>query len=516
MEILCFLDFPHIVGGSNKTLLKQAHIMSKRGHKAIIVIPNDANGKHASEYDILCNTYGLCAVTAVFPMATCMERIDILHSIEQYEEIYELIKKEKPDLICSTQINVTVEMAARELRIPHLMNIYQAEEESFRISWMDVYPHYHSVDSELFSRIWGKGLGIPSKCIRTAYENDNETVMVVKKNDILLHILTIGVICERKNQLEIIKFILKCKKNGIKLSLTLLGYDKSVYSEVCKKFIKENNLENEVIFKGFVLDVDKCLSESDLMICASKVESYPGVIIESISKKVPVLSTPVAGVPELMEDEYNCFLTHGYGCDDIYEAFQRYLSYKKKGKIQDIVDNAYRTYKDNHSYEAVGAELEKYYEWILSDFDAQNKYMRIKEVKEKFSKFLTDKNMYNADDFIKDNIWFLYHINEKMKQRNTKKIIVWGAGFYGKCALEWISFLGYEKQFIGFVDSKKEGEYLGCPILDDKEQAINDCDMIFIAVADIDARLEIINYVERFGRKRNEDYFTILNDTFRI
>lgn len=517
MKILYFLDFPHAIGGACKTLLKQAHIMSQRRHEITIVIPNDTDGSHVCEYDVLCRTvYGLHAVAAKFSVATCMETIDILYSIECYEEVYELIEKNRPNLICSTQINVTVEMVARELQIPHLMNIYQEDKDAFRISWLNVYPHYHSTDSELFSKIWGGGLGIPSKCIRTAYKNNNVCVSEKRKKSSSLNILSIGDICERKNQLEIIKFILKCKNNGMKNFLTFLGYDSSSYGEKCKEFVKENKLEEEVIFKGFVLDVDEYLVKSDIMICASRVESYPGVIIESISKRVPVLSTPVAGVPELMKDGYNCFLTQGYQCDDIYNAFLKYMMYKREDKIQEIIDHAYKTYEDNHSYEVVGLELEKYYKWILENYVVQNKYIRVREVEAIFSDFLNNINLNNLSSFTRSKIWFLYHIAEIIKAKKVQKFAIWGAGFWGEFALEWIAFLGCEKQFMGFIDSKKRGEYLSYPILNNKDQSISNCDAIFVAVGDMDDRLEIMDYLEQLGKKRNRDYFMVLNDTLRV
>lgn len=516
MKILYFLDFPYSVGGSDKVLLKQAYIMGQRGNKVTIVISNDKYGNHACEYDVLCSEYGLRAVTASFPVATCMEAIDILYSIDQYEEIYELIKKDSPSLICSTQINVTVELVARELQIPHLMNIYQADEDSFRIPWLDVYPHYHSVDSELFSKMWGNGLGIPSKCIRVPYESSSGYVSVLKKSGTPLRIVSIGILCERKNQLEIIKFILKCKNNGMQMFLTFLGEDTTPYGDCCKKFVKENNLEEEIIFKGFVLDVDEYLDKSDLMVFASKVESYPGVIVESISKGVLVLSTPVAGIPELMKDGYNCFLTQGYQCEDIYEAFQRYLKCKRENKIQEIIENAYKTYENEHTYQVVGSELEKYYRWILESYQIQKRYMKIEEIKKIFADFLKDRNLNRMDSFTHSNIWFLYHINEKIKQKKTQKIVIWGAGYFGEKVLEWIVFLGYEKQFLGFIDSKKKGKYLSYSILDNKEQEINNCTIIFVAVENMNSRLEMMEYLEKLGKRRNEDYFMIFNDPIRV
>ena len=102
MKIVYFLDFPYDVGGSNKVLLTQAYIMSKRGHKTLIVIPN-YEGRHSSKYDKLCNKYGLDTTTAEFSVTSCMEGIDILSVFKDYDEIFRLLKREKADLIHSTQ-----------------------------------------------------------------------------------------------------------------------------------------------------------------------------------------------------------------------------------------------------------------------------------------------------------------------------------------------------------------------------------------------------------------------------
>ena len=76
-KILYFADFPSVVGGSNKVLLTQAHIMQQKGYEVLVVIPNDANNFHVPEYDQICRSYGLSAVMAKFSIATCMEGINI-------------------------------------------------------------------------------------------------------------------------------------------------------------------------------------------------------------------------------------------------------------------------------------------------------------------------------------------------------------------------------------------------------------------------------------------------------
>lgn len=515
MKIVYFLDFPYNVGGSNKVLLTQAYIMSKRGRKTLIVIPN-YEGRHSSKYDRLCNRYGLDTRTAEFSVASCMEEIDILSVFKDYDEIFRLLKREKADLIHSTQLNITVEMASRELGIPHLMNIYQTDLEAFHMKWMEIYPLYHSADSELFSKRWQKGLGISSRCIRVAYENNTGDVIKKTTDRMPLRLLCIGGVGERKNQLEIIKFVLICKKNGIQVTLTILGDDNTVYGKVCKDFVKQQKLEGEVFFQGFVFHIEDYFKQADLMIMASTVESYPGVIVESMANKVPVLSTPVAGVPELLKDGYNAFLTNGYHAENLYGTFKRYLSYKNKGRLQAVIDCAYETYQQNHSYESIGAELEDYYKWILKDYTKKSLQIGIKDVRKEFEAFMNSHCLLDKDVHTKNSLWFLFHLEKRIRAGRFQRVAVWGAGLFGKKALEWVEILDCRERFVGFIDTLKKGSYLGYPILDADKETILSCDMILAAVGNINDCLEIMKCLDGLGKKRNIDYYMMLKGVLRI
>ncbi len=514
MKIAYFLDSPHFIGGSNKVLLTQAYIMRNRGHKVIVIIPEDING-HASEYDKICQIYELDTITSNFTVTTCMEGIDIMSVFSHYDSILRLVKSEKVDLIHSTQINIVAEMVSRKLQIPHLMNIYQTDIEMFNIKWLNVYPQYHSADSELFSKRWKDGLHIKSRCIRVSYES-KKSYMVHKSDDTILNILSIGILAERKKQLEIIKFILICKNNGIQIRLRLLGNHDTPYGKDCERFVKQNNLENEVIFQGFVLDIENYFMQTDLMILASEVESFPGVIVESMAYKVPILSTAVAGIPELLEDEYNAFLSTSFYAQDLYEAFRRFLIYKDSGKIQDIIECAYQTYIQNHTYDMVGKKLEDYYYWILKDYDSRELLIGIRDIKEIFKNFIIKNHLKQENPHTKKNLWFLYHLWNKLNLKQPRKLAIWGAGYWGKLALDWIKGLDYENVFIGFIDTYKEGMYLGYPIQKAEKQIIISCDVILLAIGNMNGCLQIMKTLDDCGKRRNEDYFLMLNGPNRI
>lgn len=515
LKILYFLDFPFNIGGSNKVLITQAYIMQQKGFQVKVIIPNDERGLHDSEYDNICTSYCLPVTTERYHMATCIESIDILTAFQDYEAILQLIKAFKPDLIHSAQLNIAVELAARELRIPHLMNIYPVDKQSFFLDWLKIYPCYHSADSQMMCERWGRGLGIPSRCIRVAYKVKEETVKCNGRTDkTLLHIVSTGVVYENKNQLETIKFVLKCKENGYNVKLTILGECNSAYAEKCKRFVKEKELSYSVIFKGFVSNVEDYLQEADLLILASRVESYPGVIVESMANQIPIISTPVAGVSELLKDGENGFLTDGCEAVHIYQAFLRYVEYLKEGKVSAVVENAYSTYLKNHTYEAVGEQLEDYYQWIVRNYNKQsNSYLLYKEIKNKIDNFINEKKIDRTNQPCMRNIWFLYHIYPVLE---NKKIMIWGAGFWGAIALEWLEPLQGKIEFAGFIDVNKKGEYLGYPIAANRNEAILECDIVLVAVADSEAILEIMGNLEKHDKERNKDYFLLNNFPIRI
>lgn len=518
-KVMYFMDYPNSIGGANKVLMTQAHIMQQRGYNVFVVIPNDKKGRHAPAYDQICEIYGLTSTAAQFSIATCMERIDILDAMERYKEIKKIISNYAPDLIHSTQLNITVELAARELEIPHLMNIYATDESAFLINWMNIYPQYHSADSELLSMRWGNGLGIPSQCIRVAYEKkEYQTAEKGKTEGGGIRIVSIGIFSRLKNQLEIIKFIGECKKHGQIVRLTLVGQADNEYGEVCRKYVEENGLKEDVFFAGFDLDIEHYLAGADLFILASIVESYPGVIVESMANRVPVLSTPVAGVPELLKDGQNGFLANGFVASEIYQAFLRYQKYKSQDKLPQIIQNAYGTYLEHHTYAAAGGQLEEYYQWIMEDYSKkEHSLMGIEQVKSSFCRYIHDTGGEQTKSRIECPFWFLYHVFQVLEKKQNKMTAIWGAGALGRATLDWLSRLGTEKlKIVGFIDTNKSGTYLGYPIIEDIDATLEMCGAIFIAVFNVKDQLKIASYLDRYGIVRNRDYFIVYQASVRI
>lgn len=517
-KIMYFADFPLSIGGANKVLLTQAGIMRARGYQVLVVIPVTREGFHVPEYDQICRSYGVETIEARYPIATCMEQIEIMDVMDRYDEIRKLIMDQGPDLIHSTQLNITVELAARELDIPHLMNIYQTDLQEFLIDWIDIYPRYHCADSMLFSRRWGQGLGITSRCIRVAYEKRADPAGdAVQKKEGTINVISIGVLCERKNQMEIIKFIGQCKEYGQDARLVLLGAADSPYGESCRRAAEENGLCEDVVFAGFVLDIESYLAQADLLIMASTVESYPGVIVESMANRVPVISTPVAGVPELLRDMENGFLTRGYTAEDIYQAFLRYQESVRQGTIGQIVERAYATYLQEHTYEKAGGRSEAYYQWIVEDHHKRERSpLRIGDIRQLFGSYMQEKGLDRTMSRTMRLLWYLYHIFCTIEKKENKKIAIWGTGMWGSMTLDWVRLLGADLELMGFIEKEGHGAYLGYPVLRNDSEALSICGTILVSTADKKERKGVMSYLDRCGKERNRDYFMILSSPERI
>ena len=94
--------------------------------------------------------------------------------------------------------------------------------------------------------------------------------------------------------------------------------------------IKEDCYENfdwqvhRVNYKGEVsaAEVLRRLPEYDLLLLPSYREGYPGIIIEALSIGLPVISTRVGGIPEMIENEKNGVLTEAADVDGLVNAIR--------------------------------------------------------------------------------------------------------------------------------------------------------------------------------------------------
>jgi O-antigen biosynthesis protein len=122
-------------------------------------------------------------------------------------------------------------------------------------------------------------------------------------------VVLIGTTCERKGQLIFLDAIqrMSSKELPAKISFLVVGAIESLYLEMLREKIALHNLHN-VQLVSETRDIYDYYGLSDLFVCASFEESFPMVVLLAMAFELPIVSTNVFGIPEIVSDEQEALL----------------------------------------------------------------------------------------------------------------------------------------------------------------------------------------------------------------
>lgn len=494
MKIAFFLDMAKELGGAGNLLLQQAVLMSEI-HDVIVVIPTDENGVPNQEYAERCRANQVPYIGLYYRTAFNFRNIDLYGAIESADAVEEFTKRERIDFFHSVQLNAAVEYVSRKQGIPHLMNIYQLSEEEFSLCPGDIYAHYHLCDSQLYSNRWKRKLGIESMALRPVAPlkemklKDRYTYGSIK-------ILMLGDVNKRKNQVAAIRSVEKCVKGlDHEIELHIAGYNSGPYADECVQYVREHSLDNIVFFHGFLSDVVPMLECCDCLLCTSIDESFPSSMVEALTYDLTIISTPVAGVPEVFIDEDNAFISMDFSEESIIESLLKCLEYYKNGKISEIHSSAAKTWRKCFKRESIKNSLDLYYKRIERNYkqgDAKIFELLLKdliEVKELLSgiKGVSEHWIYAKG---------LYLLTIK-NMLSRGEIYIWGAGNWGKLTMDILMKLCPDLKIVAFIDISKEGMISGIPIIKPNEVIYGQS--LYYSVSFNSGREQAIDYLENRG-----------------
>ncbi len=114
-------------------------------------------------------------------------------------------------------------------------------------------------------------------------------------------IICVGRLVPAKGQHILLKACSLLKRDGVQFHLIIIGEGPDRSS--LEKFVARNDLREVVTFTG-VLGQDKVRQQydrADLFVLASFAEGVPVVLMEAMAKEIPVISTRITGIPELIQ-----------------------------------------------------------------------------------------------------------------------------------------------------------------------------------------------------------------------
>jgi colanic acid/amylovoran biosynthesis glycosyltransferase len=140
------------------------------------------------------------------------------------------------------------------------------------------------------------------------------------------HIVCVGRLCEQKGQLLLVEAVRRLVAQGVACRLTLVG-DGPMRGAIAAQ-IHQHQLENHIILTGNATgeEVQQHLLQARAFVLPSFGEGLPVAIMEALALGRPVVTTYIAGIPELVQPGVNGWLVPAGSIEDLVEAIGQVLA----------------------------------------------------------------------------------------------------------------------------------------------------------------------------------------------
>lgn len=176
-------------------------------------------------------------------------------------------------------------------------------------------------------------------------------------------LLFLGLVCEEKGIFDLLNVIKEHKDEWNDTLLLLIGGNGETDRLI--KEIEENGLDHIVHFEGWVSGEKKIqlFNMSDALILPSYTEGLPVSILEAMSYGLPILATPVGGIPEVVIDGVSGFYFSAGNKNDIYQSINKLMH--SKTELKTMSENNLRK-ANEHLPNFVANNLNRLYNVLVS------------------------------------------------------------------------------------------------------------------------------------------------------
>jgi colanic acid/amylovoran biosynthesis glycosyltransferase len=139
-------------------------------------------------------------------------------------------------------------------------------------------------------------------------------------------LVCVGRLCEQKGQLLLIEAAARLKAGGLAFELVLVGDGEM--RQMIEEAIRRHGLEAEVRITGWAKGerVRQEIAAARALVLPSFAEGLPVVLMEAYALGRPVLSTYVAGIPELVQPGRSGWLVPAGSIDALADAMREVLT----------------------------------------------------------------------------------------------------------------------------------------------------------------------------------------------
>lgn len=169
-------------------------------------------------------------------------------------------------------------------------------------------------------------------------------------------LVCVGRLCEQKGQLLLLEACRNLKAKGLNFELVLAG-DGEMRNEV-ERLVAAYQLSEHVKITGWISSeqVREEILAARAMVLPSFAEGLPVVIMEAMALKRPVISTYVAGIPELVVNNETGWLVPAGSVDALTAAIETLLT-TPEPVLKQMGESAYLRVKARHNIDNEAAKL---------------------------------------------------------------------------------------------------------------------------------------------------------------
>lgn len=178
-------------------------------------------------------------------------------------------------------------------------------------------------------------------------------------------LISIGRLSAQKGQLLLIEALARLVEEGIDVKV-VLGGDGEM-RDVIERRIRELKVHDRVEITGWIseAEVRKQLLTSRGLVLPSFAEGLPVVIMEALAMGRPVISTAVAGIPELVQTGETGWLVSAGSVDQLVDAMRAMME-TPAAQLNELGENGRRLVRERHQAATEAAKLEAIFENIIS------------------------------------------------------------------------------------------------------------------------------------------------------
>lgn len=176
----------------------------------------------------------------------------------------------------------------------------------------------------------------------------------------LKHIIHVGGFSFEKNHEGLLNIFKKYSVNNVDTHLHLLG--EGPKKETIQQLSTDLNLNNKVTFYGWVSNPMDYICKADALVLPSIIEGLPGVILEAMISRKPVVAYNVGGVSEVIQNHKTGYLVNQNNEAEFVSSLEDALS----NANEEMIQNAYNLVNQKYRNDVITKQFEQVYQQLRS------------------------------------------------------------------------------------------------------------------------------------------------------